>query len=82
MNAHQNGPNSSVGGNSELVKNGETGLLIEEGDAKTLRSAILRLLRSPETLQEMREKTKLAAKTFSFSKMVEETEQVLEDVSG
>jgi len=71
---------TSVGGNSELVKNGETGLLIEEGDAQSLKSAILQLLRSPEGLQSMRESTQLAAKTFSFPRMVKETEEVLQAV--
>ncbi len=68
---------TSVGGNPELVKHGETGILIKSGDPEALRSAILQLIRSPEILQAMREKTKLAVKTFSFPKMVEKTEQVL-----
>ena len=71
---------TSVGGTPELVRNGETGVLIESGDADTLRSAVLRLINSPGTLQRMRDKTRLATKTFSFSKMVEETEQVLQAV--
>jgi len=68
---------TSVGGNPELVKHGETGLLIKSGDPEALRSAILQLIRSPEMLQAMSENTKLAAETFSFSRMVNETEQVL-----
>lgn len=73
---------TSVGGTPEVVKNGETGILIDDGDTETLRSAILRLIDSPETLQSMRHKTELAAKSFSFPRMVKETEQVLQAVSG
>ncbi len=69
---------TSVGGTPELVKNGETGLLIKSGDTEALRSALLQLIRSPEMLQSMRDRTKLAAETFSFPKMVEETEEVLQ----
>jgi glycosyltransferase involved in cell wall biosynthesis len=73
---------TSVGGNPELVKNGETGILLKEGDPEALRSAILQLLRSPEMLQAMRERTKLAAEAFSFPRMVKETEEVLQAVSA
>jgi len=72
---------TSVGGTPELVKNGETGLLIKPGDAVALRSAILEAIGSPETLQAMRDKTKLEARSFSFPKMVEQTEHVLQTVS-
>ena len=73
---------TSAGGTPELVKNGETGVLIKNGDPEALKSAILQLLASPERLQAMREKTKLEAKSFSFPRMVQETEQVLQAVSG
>jgi len=73
---------TAVGGTPEVVKNGETGILINDGDAETLRSAILRLIDSPETLQSMKHKTELEAKSFSFPRMVKETEQVLQAVSG
>ena len=73
---------TSVGGTPEVVKNGETGILIDDGDPETLRSAILRLIDSPETLKSMRHKTELEAKSFSFPRMVKETEQVLQAVSG
>ncbi len=73
---------TSAGGTPELVKNGETGVLIKNGDPETLKSAILQLIASPERLQAMREKTKLETKNFSFPRMVKETEQVLQAVSG
>ena len=73
---------TSVGGTPELVKNGETGILIKGGDTEALRSAILRLIGSPETLREMGEKAKLEAKSFSIQTMVKETEQVLQAASG
>jgi len=72
---------TSVGGIPELVQDGETGVLIEDGDAETLSAAVLRLIASPELLQRMKNKAQLKAKTFSLSRMVEETERVLQTVS-
>ena len=73
---------TSAGGIPELVRNGETGILIESDGADALTSAILQLIGSPETLRAMREKTRVEVKSFSFPKMVWETEQVLQKVSG
>ena len=73
---------TAVGGTPELLKNGEAGILIKNGNAEALRSAVLRLIRSPETLQAMGEKAKSAVKTFSFPTMVQETEEVLRAVSA
>ncbi len=73
---------TAVGGTPELVKNGETGILIKNGNAEALRSAVLQLTHSPETLQAMGEKAKSAVKTFSFPTMVTETEEVLRAVSA
>ncbi len=39
---------SNVGGNPELVRHGETGLLFERGDAEALAAQILTLVRAPE----------------------------------
>jgi len=72
---------TSVGGIPELVQDGETGVLIEGGDAEALRAAVLELIASPELLQRMKNKAQLKAKTFSLSRMVEETERVLQTVS-
>ncbi len=73
---------TAVGGTPELLKNGEAGVLIKNGNAEALKSAVLKLIRSPETLQAMREKAKSAVKTFSFPTMVQETEEVLRAVSA
>ena len=72
---------TSVGGTPELLKNG-AGILIKNGNAEALRSAVLQLIRSPETLQAIKEKAKSAVKTFSFPTMVKETEEVLGAVSA
>ena len=73
---------TSVGGTPELVRNGEAGLLIRASDAVALRSAILEVIGSPETLRAMREQTRVEVRSFSFPRMVRETEQVLQTVSG
>ncbi len=72
---------TSVGGIPELVQDGETGVLIESGDAEALRAAVLQLIASPELLQRMKNKAQLKAKTFSLSRMVEETDRLLQTVS-
>ena len=73
---------TSVGGIPELVRNDTTGILIKAGDTEGLRLAILRLIAAPQVLKKMRENAKLNAKTFSVTRMVEETERVLQTVSG
>ena len=73
---------TSAGGIPELVRNGETGILIKGGDTEALRLAVLQLIGSPETLQEMGGKAKSEAKSFSFPTMVKKTEQVLQAASG
>ena len=46
---------TDVGGNSELVRNGGTGLLVASGDAPGLARAVLRLLDEPEEAARMAE---------------------------
>ncbi|MBI4770871.1 MAG: glycosyltransferase family 4 protein [Chloroflexi bacterium] len=44
---------SRMGGLPDLVRDGETGLLVQAGDARGLAAALERLSESPETVQRM-----------------------------
>ena len=44
---------SSVGGIGEVIRDGETGYLVEPGDAKALADALLRVFDEPEKTNEM-----------------------------
>jgi len=47
---------SAVGGTPEIIKHGETGLLFQPGDSKSLAEAIIRLLEDDELRQSLRTK--------------------------
>ena len=44
---------TAVGGNRELVRDGETGLLVPSGDREALTNALARLCRDPELARGM-----------------------------
>ncbi len=67
---------SRVGGLEELVQDGQTGLLIPPGDAGSLASAILQLLRQPQVRLELGRAAKEACqRLFSVQKVLEQTLQ-------
>ena len=68
-----------AGGTTELVQEGETGFLINPGDIDSLQGKLLKLLNSPETLQKVKEKAKHLVSEFSFARMVDQTERVLQE---
>ncbi|MBU1151475.1 glycosyltransferase family 4 protein [Patescibacteria group bacterium] len=72
---------SDVGGISEIVKNGETGILVEPKDSKGLTRGINQLIASPK----LREKMAIAGfervqKHFSADAMAKEYEKVYEEI--
>ena len=71
---------TAVGGIPELVRDGETGFLIEHGDVKGLEKTIRQLVESYEILQKMRENTGRFAEKFAFPNMVDLTEKILRAV--
>lgn len=71
---------TAVGGIPELVRDGETGFLIEPGDVKGLEKTIRQLVESYEILQKMRENTRRFAGEFAFPNMVNLTERILRAV--
>jgi glycosyltransferase involved in cell wall biosynthesis len=74
---------TDVGGNREVVVDGETGLLIPPGDSKALNGAILRLLRDPALARTLAENGQRRVKgRFSIEAMVEGTEAVYREAAG
>ena len=64
-----------VGGNTELVQDGVTGLLVMPQDSGALAKALLRLLRDPQLLQQIASAgRRLATEGFSFERLVRETD--------
>jgi glycosyltransferase involved in cell wall biosynthesis len=68
---------TDVGGNNELVINGETGFLCPSNDAVAVADKILRLLENTQKAKQMGENGKnRIISEFKIEKMVEETETV------
>lgn len=62
---------TGVGGNVELVRDNETGLLIPPGDEAALAGAILRLLRDPELARDLAESGRdYVRQTFSYERLL------------
>lgn len=64
-----------VGGNTELIEDGLTGLLVRAEDSAALAAALLRLLKNPaESRQIARNGQAFATANFSFERMVREVD--------
>jgi len=71
---------SDVGGLRDLIKNRETGLLIEPGNIEQLQSAILYLLENPDKAKEMGQRgRKWITSNFSIKKIVDAVEHLYEE---
>jgi glycosyltransferase involved in cell wall biosynthesis len=65
---------SAVGGISEIVEHGETGLLVEPANANALSKAILDLLHNPQLREKLGNNARRRVeKSFSFGRMIEQT---------
>jgi len=71
---------SRIGGISDLVTDGETGLLIEPGDMLALRQAIELLLSNPELRRHMGQAALQKVVEFQAGTIVPRIEQVYEDL--
>ena len=72
---------SDVGGNRELVINGETGLLVPPKDPAALAQAILRLLRDREWARELARRGRdYVNQNFSVESMVTQTEALYQSL--
>jgi glycosyltransferase involved in cell wall biosynthesis len=66
-----------VGGNTEIIQDGKTGLLIPPEDSAALAEGILRLLREPGFAASLgKNGREYVASEFSFKKMIENTDQL------
>jgi glycosyltransferase involved in cell wall biosynthesis len=63
---------SDVGGNLEIVQDGENGLLFHKGDAEDLARAIRTLAEQPVLRQAISKEARRAARDFTFARMVRE----------
>lgn len=68
---------TAAGGTPEIVKDGQTGLLIEAGDPDLLYKALKTLTDSPDEMKRLAEGAIEMLRRFSFSSMAKKTEKVL-----
>lgn len=65
---------TNVGGNPEIIKEGQTGLLVKPADPEAIASAVLRLLNDKESALRMGESGRECVKKyFTIDKMMEKT---------
>jgi glycosyltransferase involved in cell wall biosynthesis len=74
---------TNVGGNPELVKDGETGILVAPRDADALAEAIMRLAEDPHLRRRMGAAARTRAEAdFSVVRQVGQTQALYADVLG
>lgn len=73
---------SRAGGNGEIVRDGESGVLFDKGNPASLAQAVLRLARDPALRGRVSLGGRAAAAGFTFGAMVEGMERFLQDVAA
>ncbi len=73
---------SRAGGNPEIVRDGESGVLFEKGDPADLARAVLRLARDPALRAGVSAGGRAAAARFTFEAMVDGMEAFLRETSA
>ena len=73
---------SAVGGLADLVHDGESGLLVEPGDANALREALRVLLSDPARREQMGNVARQQARQFTVSNVTDRIEQVYLELLG
>jgi glycosyltransferase involved in cell wall biosynthesis len=73
---------SDVGGNPEVLTNGEDGLLVAFGDGESLVSAMQRLANDPSQRGKLAQAAVRSAERFSWERLVEQTDALLREVAG
>lgn len=72
-----------VGGSPELIRDGETGYLVEPGDDAGVASKLIQLLDSPEQAARMGENARRAVEqSYSWTRVVDRTEALYQSVVG
>jgi len=71
---------SKAGGLPEVVRDGETGFLVNVGDVETLTGRAIEMLRDPARHRRMREAAAAQALEFTADRIVPQYEQVYRDV--
>jgi glycosyltransferase involved in cell wall biosynthesis len=71
---------TNVGGNREVVRDGESGLLVPSGNAEALAKAIITLLENPKLAKSMGEQARQRAITeFSLERMVNQYQSLYQE---
>lgn len=68
---------TAVGGNKEIIRQGENGFMVKYQDEFNLIEAIKSLWQNPELQEEFKKEGKKTAEHFNSEKMIEETVQIL-----
>ena len=71
---------SNIGGNLELVRDGENGFLFPVGDADMLTDQLRKLLESPSMLQSAQKRSLAMAKKFDLAMIINQYESLFEAV--
>ena len=69
---------TKIGGNPEIIKDGENGLLVGYNDEKGLEKSITKLLSDKKYANKLAEEAKKKVKEFSEERMIKETINALE----
>ncbi|TSA45455.1 glycosyltransferase family 1 protein [bacterium] len=68
---------TKIGGNPEVVKDGENGILVEYNNREQLKAAILKLYHDPELRARFVRNSSQIVQNFTFKKMIDQAEGVL-----
>lgn len=66
-----------VGGNSEIIENDHTGVLVSYNDVEALKEQVFRLLRNPSLCQSLVRKAREKVKGFTDERMIDEFAQFI-----
>ena len=72
---------TNVGGNPELIKDGENGLLVEYNNKEQLKEAILKLYQNEDLRKKFIENSKKVLEKFSFANMINQTINLFNQLS-
>lgn len=71
---------SNVGGNSEIIQHLQTGLLFPSANIQALAQSVIKLSASGSLRQSISERARFTAQQYTFEKMLNEVEQLLEAI--